>query len=182
MTRRRRWLLGTVLVLASGAGAAWHWQSQIVGVGTRWYLARVAAREEAQGDLTERRAAVARIHRMLLLAPPSDAWVPELFDLITAVSGRVATGEIDLNWAAYVYDSYERDLARDRPTGVPRRNKDEIEASVVEYVRFYSLQKRPDVPGLGVRALAGAATGESYTVEEIEQAAREGRDVTRRDR
>ena len=180
MTRRRRVLLFTLLVLAVAGGATWYWQSQLIGLGARWYLARLADREAAQGDVTQRRAAVARVHRLLLLAAPADAWVPELFDLITAVSSRVVTGEIDLNWAAYVYDSYERDLARDRPDGTPRRTPAEIEAAVAEYVRFYTLQKRPDVPGVDWRALAGASSEESFTVEEIEQARREGRDLTRR--
>src|SRR5260370_27689970 len=118
MTRRTRWLV--LAALAVGAcGATWYEQSRLIGLGTRWYLARVAAQEEAQGGLAQRRDAVLRIHRMLLLAPPADAWVPELFDLITAVSSRVATGEIDLNWAAYVYERYERGLARHRPAGTP---------------------------------------------------------------
>lgn len=180
MTRRKRVLLLAVLVLAGTAAAAWRWQSLLIGMGTRWYLARLAAAEEAQGDIAQRRQAVWRVHRMLLIAPPPDTWVPELFDFMTAVSSRVAAGEIDLDWAAYVYNSYERDLARDRPSGKPRRTAAEIEASVAEYVRFYTLQKRPDVPGLGLRNLAGADTGESFTVEEVDEAARQGHDPTPR--
>lgn len=178
MPRAKRVLAIGFAVLVVAGGAAWHWQSEIIGLGTRWYLARIAASEEALGDLSKRRDTVARVHRMLLLAPPPDAQVPELFDMITAVSSRAATGEIDLDWAAYVYGSYERDMARDRPDGRPRRSKEEIEASVAEYVRFYTLQKRPDVPGLRLGNLTGSADAESYTVEEIEKAAREGRDLS----
>jgi len=180
MKRLKRYLLPAVIVLVLGGLAAWHWQSQLIGIGTRWYLARIAAAEEAQGDLSKRRETVHRVNRMLLLQPPPDAWVAELFDLITAVSARVATGEIDLNWAAYIYDSYERDMARDRPDGSPRRTHAEIEDSVLEYVRFYTLQKRPDQKGIDVRALAGADDGETISVEEIEAAKREGRDPTQR--
>ena len=179
MTRRGRIALGTALFAAILAGAAWYWQSELIGIGARWYLKQVAAREEASGSLEERRKAVARMHRMLLLAPPSDALVPELFDLITAVSARVATGEIDFPWAAYVYNSYERDLVRDRPTGVPRRTMPQVEQEVARYVQFYALQKRPDVDGVRLRDLTGEPAGKSFTVEEIEQAAREGRDLTR---
>ena len=94
------------------------------------------------------------MHRMLLLMPPPDPLVPELFDLITVVSTRVASGEIDFAWAAYVYNSYERDLVRDRPQGTPRRAMPEVEVSEVErYVQFYALQKRPD----GETALAESA-------------------------
>lgn len=180
MTRRRRILLTVVLALAAAGAAAWHWQSHLIGIGTRWYLARLASAEEERGDISQRRQAVQRVHRMLLIAPPPDTWVPELFDFMTAVSARVATGEIDLDWAAYVYNSYERDLARDRPSGAPRRTQAEIETSVQEYVRFYTLQKRPDVQGLGLRNLAGADTGESFTVEEVDEAARQGHDPTPR--
>jgi hypothetical protein len=42
----------------------------------------------------------------------------------------VATGEIDLAWAAWIYTSYERDLARDRPAGAPRRAMPEVEGAV----------------------------------------------------
>src|SRR5690349_9182193 len=112
MSRWKRILAITAGVLVVAGAAGWYWQSEIIGYGTKWYLARVAAREEASGSLDQRRQAVAKVHRMLLLAPPPDQLVPELFDLITAVSARAATGEIDLDWAAYVYNSYERDMAR----------------------------------------------------------------------
>lgn len=178
MTRRTRVAIGVALAAILLAGAGWYWQSELIGIGARWYLERVAAREEASGSLEERRTAVARMHRMLLIGPPSDPLVPELFDLITAVSARVASGEIDFSWAAYVYNSYERDLVRDRPQGVPRRTMPEVEREVARYVTFYALQKRPDADGVRLRDLAGAPEGRSFTVEEIEQAAREGRDLT----
>lgn len=174
-TRRRRIAVLVAGVIAIAALAAWHWQSQLIGAVARAYLGWVAAREEASGDLARRRAAIARTHRMLLMAPPPDALVPELYDLITAVSGRVASGEIDFNWAAYVYTSYERDLVEERPAGTPRRSMAEVETVVAEYVRFYSLQKRPDEPGIRLRDLGPGAPPDSYTVEEIERAMREGR-------
>lgn len=179
MSRLRRALLAAGVLLVLGAAAAWHWQSQLIGMGARWYLSYVAAREEAGGALTSRRQAVARMHRLLLLAPPADPLVPELFDLVTAVSSRVASGQIDFAWAAYVYTSYERDLVRDRPTGAPRRAFAEVEREVERYVEFYALQRRPDAQGVRLRDLAGEPAGESFTLEEIEQAHREGRDLTR---
>lgn len=170
--------LGTAaLVLLVLAAAGWIWRNELVGVATRVYLARLAAAEEDSGDLTQRRAAVARVHRMLLMQPPADALVPELFDLLGALTPRVSSGEINLDWAAYVYTSYMRDLTRDRPRGTPRRSSGEIDAAVAEYVHFYTLQKRHDVPAPGLRAVTGQPEGESYTVEEIERAAREGREI-----
>jgi len=174
----RRVVLVVALLAAAAGAAAWYWQSALIGVGARFYLARIAAREEATGDLSQRRATVRRMNRMLLMGPPPDTFVPELFDFITAVSARVATGEIDLAWAAYVYTSYQRDLIRDRPQG-PRRSSAEVGAAVEEYVRFYSLRQRPDVPGFSLSDLAGAESGESYTVEELDEADRQGRPLGR---
>jgi hypothetical protein len=178
MTRGGRIAIGVAALAVAGGAAAWHWQSELIGVGARWYLSRIAAREESSGSLADRRQAVARMHRMLLLAPPVDHLVPELFDLITAVASRVATGEIDWPWAAYVYNSYERDLVRDRPDGTPRRPPPAIEVEVQRYVEFYTLQQRPDADGVRLRDLAGQPAGKSFTLEEIEQAEREGRDLT----
>ena len=169
---RALWIAGLGCVAA--AAAVWHWQSEIIGAGAHWYLARVAAREETTGDLSRRRDAVSRMNRLLLLAPPVDALVPELFDLITGVSSRVATGEINFAWAAYVYTSYQRDLTAARPAGTPRRSLAEVAAEIERYVEFYRLQRRPDVPGIRLRDMVGGPAA-SYSVEEIERAAREGR-------
>ncbi len=175
--RRRGWIIAAVAVVV-GAAAAWHWQSYIIGISARWYLSRVAAGEEARGDLTKRREAVSGMQRTLLLQPLDDAYVPEVFDLLTAVSTRVASGEIDLSWAAFVYTSYQRDLILQRPGGQPRRSLGEVDAAVRGYVDFYRLEKRPDGSGIKLRDLAGAPEGKSFTLEEIEQAAKEGRDLT----
>ena len=174
---RRRVLLVAAVALLAVVGAAWHWQSHLIGLGARWYLGWMASGEEASGSIAERRKAVARIHRTLLVQPPDDAQVPELFDLLTVVSARVATGEIDLPWAAYVYTSYWRDLEGERRAGAARRTRPQVEAKVEEYVRFYALQKRPDVPGIRLGDLDGES-GESFTVEEIEEAARQGKDLS----
>jgi len=181
MSRGRRWTLGVLAILALLGATGWYWQSHLIGAGARWYLARVAAREEASGDLSQRRAAVVRMQRLLLLQPIDDVYVPELFDLLTAVSSRVSSGQIDLPWAAYVYTSYQRDLILQRPGGTPRRPFEQVEAAVREYVEFYRLEKRPDVDGIRLRDLTGAPEGRSFTIEEIEQAVREGRDLTRDD-
>lgn len=172
--RARKRVLWIVALIVVAAAAAWHWQSRLIGVTAQWYLGRIAAREEADGDLTRRRAAVARMHRILLIAPPADALVPELFDLVTGVSTRVASGEINFPWAAYVYTSYARDLVRDRPNGTPRRSIAAVKTEIEKYVQFYALQQRPDVPGVRLNDFL-RGSGQSYTVEEIEQAAKEGR-------
>jgi len=176
----RRWLLALLLVAAWGV-IAWRWQSEIIGTFARWYLGRVARAEAASGDLTRRRESVARFNRMLLMPPPADAIVPELFDLVTALSSRVATGEVSLDWAAYIYTAYQRDMLRDRPDGVPRRSAEEVAAELRRYLEFFSIRKRPDVAGMTVEGLLG--TGDDViTLDEIEEAERTGRTIDLRTR
>lgn len=174
--RRRRVLLAVALALLATGLLAWRYQSVLIGRGAHWYLARVAARERAAGTIEGRRQAVARMNRLLLLEPPSDAMVPELFDVMTFLSARIATGEVSPNWGAYLYTKYVRDMARDRPTGEPKRDTADVEADLKGAMEFYAIQKRPEEAGIRAADLLGVG-GESYTVEEIEQAAREGREL-----
>src|SRR5262249_48938405 len=118
----RRWRVSPVFATVLAAGlAVWHWQSNLIGLGTRWYLERLAATDGAQ-DLSRRRIVVDRMHRLLLMPPAPDAMIGELFDLVTALSTRVADGSMSINWAAYVYTGYLRDMMRDRPNGTPVRS------------------------------------------------------------
>ena len=169
---RRHWrsILVTIGCLAA---LGWRYQSELIGAGAGWYLRHIGAQEQRSGDLTQRRAVVARTHRLLLMPPPTDALVPELFDLTTALAERGASGAISLNWSAYIYSSYYRDLLRDRPDGTPARATPQVAAEVDRYVEFYALQKRPDVPGVRITDLMGG--GDSYSLEEIERAEREGK-------
>jgi len=172
---RRRRLLVAALLLVSVAGVlAWRHQSQLIGLGGRWYLERIAARDAAAGEIVRRRAVLARVHAMLLMPPPSPGTVEELYDLATLLAYPVATGAISLGWASYLYTSHARDLARDRPDGTPRRTEEELRAELAGSVDFFALRKRPDVAGIRLRDLAGRPVN-SYTVEQIERAAREGR-------
>jgi hypothetical protein len=172
----RRAFLTLLVIVGLMAGLAWYFQSALIGFVAQRGLANLAARDEAAGELARRREVVRRMNRQLLMAPPADAHVPELFDVTTLLSPRVASGEISLPWAAYVYTSYQRDLVGERPTGEPRRTEDEIRAQVEHYVEFYALQKRPDVPGIDVGDLFGADGEDVITLEEIEAAEAAGRD------
>lgn len=176
MTGKARWLAIAALVVVTSVVGAWSYQSEIIGVAARLYLQRVASREDQSGDLTRRRQAIADLHRQLLIAPPIDAMVPELFDFLTQLSSRVASGEVSLAWGAYLYTSHLRDIVA-RPDGVTRASAEQLAAKIQEGVEFFYLRKRPDVPGARVKDLWD--DGESFTVEEIEQAEREGRDLTR---
>jgi hypothetical protein len=106
-------------------------------------LARIAAEDDPGGSLARRRAALTDVARQLLNAPPPDALVPELFDLLTAMAPRMEAGVISPAWGSYVYTTYQRDLLKDRPTGVPRRSPPDVERALQEYVEFFRLQARP---------------------------------------
>lgn len=177
----RRWLLGLLLLAVTCGVLAWRWQSEIIGSAAGWYLGRMARAEQASGGLARRRDAVSRLNRTLLMPAPADPLVPELFDLMTALSSRVATGEVSLDWAAYIYTSYQRDLLRERPDGTPRRSAEEVAGQLAHYLEFYSIRRRPDARGMTVGDLLG--TGDDViTLEEIEEAERTGRPIDLRTR
>lgn len=177
----RRFLLVSVVVLAVVGAAAWYWQSQLIGFGARWYLSRVASSEGDAGSIEQRRRVVAQTNRMLLMSPPPDAIVPEMFDVVTALSSRAATGEMSLNWSAYVYTTYQQDMLRDRPAGEPRRTPEQVEAEVQRLVDFYAIQKRPEVEGVRVGDLLGTGD-DTISLEEIEEAERTGKQIDLRTR
>jgi hypothetical protein len=178
---RRRLLIALGVLVVIGV-AGWYWQSQIIGYTAKWYLARQARAEDADGSIEKRRATLVKFNSLLLMPPPNDAYVPELYDLVTALSSRVATGEVSLNWAAYIYTTYQRDLERDRPTGQPRRSSDEVNAQLAKYIEFFSIQKRPDAKGITVGDVIGADGDDVITLDEIEQADKTGKDLDLRHR
>jgi hypothetical protein len=113
-------------------------------------LRAIAADEEPRGDIVRRREILTAFNRQLLMPPPADAIVPELFDLVVLMAPHVESGDISMAWAGYLYTTYQRDLVRDRPTGVPRRSREQITGEVERSIEFYHLQAR-----------AGAAPGAS---------------------
>ena len=177
----KRTLLAVLLVLVVGGLAAWHWQSQLIGTGAQWYLGRIAHSEGSSGTIERRSAILTQLNRYLLMPPPPDVYVPELFDLVTALSSRVATGEVSLNWAAYIYTAYQRDMVEQRPTGRPRRSIDEVNAELGRYIQFFAIQKRPDQQGVTVGDLMG--TGDDViTLDEIQQSEKSGKEIDLRTR
>jgi hypothetical protein len=177
----KRTLLAVLLVLVVGGLAAWHWQSQLIGTGAQWYLGRIAHSEGSSGTVERRSAILTQLNRYLLMPPPLEVYVPELFDLVTALSSRVATGEVSLNWAAYIYTAYLRDMVQQRPTGRPRRSIDEVNAELGRYIQFFAIQKRPDQQGVTVGDLMG--TGDDViTLDEIQQSEKSGKEIDLRTR
>ena len=177
---RRRWarvLLVLLAVIVVGGVVAWRNQSVVIGSAAQWYLSRVAESENTTGQLDKRREILANVNRQLFMPPPSDALVPELFDFVTLVSKRVATGEISLNWVAYLYTTYQRDMVEKRPTGTPRRSPDEVHAELDRLVAFYAIQKRPDQDGIKVGDILGTGD-DTITLDEIES----GKDIDLRTR
>jgi hypothetical protein len=177
---RRRWarvLLVLALVLVVGGAFAWWKQSVLIGMGAQWYLSRVAEAENTSGKLDRRREILGSLNRQLLMPAPPDALVPELFDLVTLVSSRVATGDISLNWVAYLYTTYQRDMVDQRPNGTPRRTLDQVHAELDRLVQFYAIQKRPEQGGIKVGDILGTGD-DTISLDEIES----GKDIDLRTR
>jgi hypothetical protein len=157
--------------------AAWHWQSRLIGwAGTR-YLAHLAAEDEAAGDLARRREIVTQIHERLLLEPPPDALVAPLFTVATELMPRVARGEMTLAWAAYLYTNWAQDLGMRRAEGRAPPTSDEIRVGLAKQIEFFAIRKRPDVPGVRVSDLMGVNDEDVLTLDEIEAAHDQGRDL-----
>ena len=106
-------------------------------------LGRMARDEEAEGTITRRRATLADVSRQLLIAPPPDVLVPELFDYLTAMALRMEDGVVSPAWGSYLYTTYGQDLARERPDGLPRRTRAEIDVSLDRSVAFFHLRAKP---------------------------------------
>jgi hypothetical protein len=171
--RRRRIALAVGATLVLGGALAWREQTVVLGLALRWYLGHVAARESGADRLDQRRATVAGMHRLLLMSPPPDALVPELFDVVTVLGQRMVAGDVPLAWGAWLYTDYYRTLVAERPAGTPRRSLDDVRAALDGAVAFYAVRARPGESGVRVGDVFGA--GDGYTKDEIEQAAREGR-------
>ena len=122
-------------------------------------LRRIAADEEAKGELARRRDILAGINRQLLMLPPDDAFAPELFDFMVVLAPRMESGTVSPAWASYLYTTYQRELREERPDGRPRRPAAAIEPVVDHYIEFYQIkfdprtQQRPDPAADGFDAM-----------------------------
>ena len=122
-------------------------------------LRRIAADEEAQGELARRRDILAGINRQLLMPPPDDIFAPELFDFVVVLAPRMESGTVSPAWASYLYTTYQRELQEQRPDGRPRRPAAAIEPVVDRYIEFYQIkldpraQQRPDPAADGFDAV-----------------------------
>lgn len=105
-------------------------------------LSRMGGEEDAEGTAARRRETLANVSSQLLIPPPADPLVPELFDFLTAMAPRMEAGVISPAWGSYLYTSYEQDLVRERPKGIPRRTRSEIDAALDRYVEFFHLRAR----------------------------------------
>jgi hypothetical protein len=177
----RRVLLVLLAIVVVGGLLAWRYQSVLIGSGAEWYLSRVAQDENTSGKLDRRKEILANINKQLLMPAPPDPLVPELFDLVTLVSSRVATGDISLNWVAYLYTTYQRDMVQQRPDGTPRRSLEDVRAELERLVRFYAIKKRPEQDGIKVGDLLG--TGDDViSLDEIEESEKSGKAIDLRTR
>ena len=109
-------------------------------------LARIANEDDLVGDLERPRDILIALNRGVLMPPPNDAIVPELFDFTALLARRMESGDVSSDWAAYLYTSYQRDLVHERPDGTPRRSAGAISQALAESMEFYRIQRRADAP------------------------------------
>jgi len=126
-------------------------------------LRRIAAEDDGSGRLDRRRDVVGNMNRQLLMAPPDDAHVPELFDFAIALAPRMESGVIDAAWGSYLYTTYQRELRASRPAGQPRRAAADIDAVLDDWVEFYHIRASPRVARPAPEASGFDATREWRT-------------------
>jgi len=108
-------------------------------------LRRVASEDEATGRIERRRAVLVGLNRELLMAPPDDRLVPELFDFVVALAPRMESGVVSPAWGSYLYTTYQRDLNAEPPVGRPRRTMPELDAVLDRWIDFYQIRSNPRV-------------------------------------
>ena len=123
-------------------------------------LRRIAAEDDAPGRLERRRDLVAGMNRQLLMPPPDDVLVPELFDVAVALGPRMESGVIDAAWGSYLYTTYQRELQASRPSGRPRRTVADIDTVLDGWVEFYHIRANPRVARPAPEAAGFEATQE----------------------
>jgi hypothetical protein len=106
-------------------------------------LRRIALEEEPTGRLERRRAVLDGLNRQLLMSPPADALVPELFDFVVALAPRMESGTVSPAWGSYLYATYQRDLNGEPNRG--RRTTPQIDAALDHWIDFYQIRANPRV-------------------------------------
>lgn len=106
-------------------------------------LRRTAAADEAASSTEQRRELLAGMNRQVLMGPPDDVLVPELFDFVVVMAPRMEAGVISPGWASYLYTTYQRDLRAERPGGAPRRSIPEITVVLDGWVEHYHIRANP---------------------------------------
>jgi hypothetical protein len=106
-------------------------------------LRRIASDDDLAHRLDRRREILAGLNRQLLMPPPDDALVPELFDFVVALAPRMESGTMSAAWGSYLYTTYQRELGTERPRGEPRRTAREVEAVLAGWVEYYAIRENP---------------------------------------
>lgn len=120
-------------------------------------LRRLRDEDDAAGRLDRRRDLVAGLNRQLLLTPPEDRFVPELFDFLVALAPHVESGAVSTAWSSYLFTTYQRDVTRDRPDARPRRSSADVDAVLGEMLQHYALREAR--PGAGTPAVSPETAG-----------------------
>ena len=106
-------------------------------------LRRIAADDEAERGIDGRVRLIAYVDGQLRIGPSERALVPELFDVVVALARRMAARRMSAAWAGRLYASYRRETRTDRPDGLPRRTRADIEALLDAWVLCYAVDADP---------------------------------------
>jgi hypothetical protein len=106
-------------------------------------LRRIAADDEAEQAIDGRGRVIAYVERQLRIGPSERALVPELFDVVIALARRLEARRMSAASAGRLYASYRRETRTDRPDGLPRRTRADVEALLDAWVLCYSVDADP---------------------------------------
>jgi hypothetical protein len=106
-------------------------------------LRRIGATDEAGSSTDGRVRVIADVERQLRIGPSESVLVPELFDVVLCLARRLEARRMSAAWAGRLYASYRRETRTDRPEGLPRRTRADVDALLDAWVLCYAVDADP---------------------------------------